>query len=116
MKRFHVKKGDEVVVISGAAKGRRGRVRMVLSKNSRVILEALDEAKKKEDEKGKKSTASEEEKRKMVKPVLHYMRKSQQNPQGGIMWLEGSVHISNVMLATHFDARVTKRGGAKAKA
>jgi large subunit ribosomal protein L24 len=116
MKRFHVKKGDEVVVVSGASKGRRGRVRVVLPKKERVILEAIGgdaEKKKKEGEEAeeqRKMTNSEKEKREMVRPVLHAMRKTQQNPQGGLMWMEGSVHISNVVKAETYDA---KRGAKK---
>jgi len=35
----HVKKGDEVVVISGSERGRRGKVLAVLGKSERVIVE-----------------------------------------------------------------------------
>ncbi len=90
MKRFHVKKNDEVVVLSGASKGKRGRIIHVLGKKGRVIVEG-------------------------VAMIKRHTRKNQQNPQGAIIEREGSVHVSNVMLATHFDARVAKRGGAKAK-
>jgi large subunit ribosomal protein L24 len=91
MKSFHVKKNDEVVVLSGADKGKRGRVISVLGKKSRVIVEG-------------------------VAMIKRHTRKSQQHPQGAIVDKEGSVHISNVMLATNFDARATKRGGTKAAA
>ena len=80
MKRFHVKKNDEVVVLSGADKGKRGRIISVLPKKSRVIVEG-------------------------VAMIKRHTRKSQQHPQGAIVEKEGSVHISNVMLATDFDAR-----------
>jgi large subunit ribosomal protein L24 len=33
------------------------------------------------------------------------MRKSQQNPQGAIIEIEGSIHVSNVMKAEVYDAR-----------
>ena len=39
MVRFHVKKNDEVVVIAGSNKGKRGRVISVLPKKQRVIVE-----------------------------------------------------------------------------
>jgi large subunit ribosomal protein L24 len=91
MKSFHVKKNDEVVVLSGSDKGKRGRVISVLGKKSRVIVEG-------------------------VAMIKRHTRKSQQHPQGAIVEKEGSVHISNVMLATNFDAKAAKRGGAKAKA
>jgi len=97
-KRFHVRRGDDVVVISGSAKGRRGRIREVLSGSLSVILEASDERSK-----------EGEEKRRLVKPVLHYMRKSQQNPEGGLLWLEGPLHVSNVMKLDEFERRKARR-------
>ena len=39
MKRFHVKKNDEVVVLSGSNKGKRGRIISVLAQKQRVIVE-----------------------------------------------------------------------------
>jgi len=83
----HVKKGEEVVVISGASKGKRGRIIAVLAKKHRVIVEGAA----------------------MIK---RHMRKSQQHPQGAIIEREGSVHISNVMSVAAFEARAAKRGGA----
>lgn len=91
MTRFHVKKGEEVVLISGADKGKRGRIIAVHTKKSRVIVEG-------------------------ARMMKRHMRKSQQHPQGAIVEREGSVHISNVMKADAFDARAAKRGGAAAEA
>jgi large subunit ribosomal protein L24 len=82
----HVKKGDEVVVIAGADKGRRGRIISVSSKSGRVIVEGAH----------------------MIK---RHTRKNQQNPQGAIVQREGTIHISNVMKAESFDARTSKAGG-----
>ena len=81
----HVKKGDEVVVLAGKEKGKRGKIIAVMPKTQRVIVEGLQ----------------------MIK---RHERKSQQHPQGAIVEREGSVHVSNVMAATNFDARATKRG------
>ena len=86
MTSFHVKKGQDVVVIAGANKGKRGRIIAVLAKKSRVIVEG-------------------------VAMIKRHTRKSQQHPQGAIVEREGSVHVSNVMIAEAFDARVAKRGG-----
>ena len=86
MTSFHVKKGQDVVVIAGANKGKRGRIIAVLAKQSRVIVEG-------------------------VAMIKRHTRKSQQHPQGAIVEREGSVHVSNVMSAEAFDARVAKRGG-----
>ena len=96
--RFHVRRGDDVVVISGSAKGRRGKIREVLTSVSSVVLEGSDDRSK-----------EGEERRRLVKPVLHYMRKSQQNPEGGLLWLEGPVHVSNVMKVDEFERRKARR-------
>ena len=92
MASFHVKKNDEVVVLSGADKGKRGRIIAVLNKKNRVLVEG-------------------------VRMTKRHMRKSQQHPQGAIVEREGAIHVSNVMTAAKFDERAAKRGGtAEAKA
>ena len=97
-KKFHIKRGDEVVVIAGSAKGRRGRIKSILAKRDSVVLEAADERAKEKDEKLA-----------LVKPVLHYMRKSGQHPQGALLWLEGPVHVSNVMRVDEWERRQSRR-------
>ena len=87
MKSFHVKKNDEVVVLSGADKGKRGRIITILAKKDRVIVEG-------------------------VAMIKRHTRKSQQHPQGAIVEREGTIHISNVMKAEVFDAGVARRGTA----
>jgi len=87
----HVKKGDEVVVIAGADKGKRGRIIAVNAKKSRVIVEG-------------------------ARMIKRHMRKSQQHPQGAIVEREGTIHLSKVMKADKFDTRAAKRGGAAATA
>ena len=79
MKRF-VKKGDEVVVISGSAKGKRGKILQVFPKDERVIVEGVNMRK-------------------------HHERKSEKNPEGAIVEREAPIHISNVMPAGRFDAK-----------
>jgi len=74
MAKFHVKKGDEVVVLAGKEKGKRGKIIAVLPKKNRVIVEGLH----------------------MIK---RHTRKSQQHPNGAIIEREGTVHISNVKKA-----------------
>ena len=91
MPKRHVKKGDEVVVITGAERGKRGKIIEVLTKNNRVIVEGL----------------------KMIK---RHTRKNQNNPNGAIVEREGTMHISNVMKADDFDARASKRGTTPANA
>ncbi len=89
MKRFHVKRGDEVVVIAGTEKGKRGKVMELQPKKERVVIEG-------------------------VKMIKKHLRKSQQHPQGAIVEREGSVHVSNVMLAARFDEKAAKRGNVSA--
>jgi large subunit ribosomal protein L24 len=84
MRRFHVKKNDEVVIIAGAHKNKRGRIIAVLAKKERVIVEGAC----------------------MIK---RHTRKSAANPQGKIIEREGSIHISNVMKAEAFDARAARQ-------
>jgi large subunit ribosomal protein L24 len=88
MAQFHVKKNDTVVVIAGSQKGKRGRIITVQSAKQRIVVEGVNMIKK-------------------------HMRKSQQYPQGQIVEREGSIHVSNVMLAERYDA---KHGGAPAAA
>lgn len=87
MAKRHVKKGDEVVVLAGTARGSRGKVIEVLPAKDRVIVEGL----------------------KMMKK---HTKRSQQFPEGRIVEREGTIHLSNVMLAEKHDARASKRGGA----
>ena len=71
MVKFHVKKGDQVTVISGKEKGKSGKIIAVLTDKQRVVVEGLQMVKK-------------------------HTKKSQQNPNGAIIEREGSIHISNV--------------------
>jgi large subunit ribosomal protein L24 len=84
----HVKKNEEVVVIAGTERGKRGKVLEVLQKNDRVIIEG-------------------------VKMIKKHTKRSQQYPEGRIIEREGSIHISNVVRAEEFDARAGKRGNAE---
>jgi large subunit ribosomal protein L24 len=91
MPKVHVKKGDEVVVLAGKEKGKRGKIIAVAPKTNRVIVEGLQ----------------------MIK---RHTRKSQDHPQGAIVEREGSIHLSNVMKADQFDARAARRGETAAPA
>lgn len=84
MKRFHVKRGDEVVIIAGTERGKRGKIIQVLTKKDRVVVEG-------------------------AKMIKKHMRKSQQYPQGAIIEREGSIHVSNVMKAARYDERAGRR-------
>jgi large subunit ribosomal protein L24 len=74
MSKFHVKKGDDVIVLAGKEKGKHGKIIAMLTKKDRVVVEGLQMIKK-------------------------HTRKSQQNPTGAIVEREGSIHISNVKKA-----------------
>jgi len=101
MSKFHVKKGDEVVVIAGNHKGRRGRIIEVLVKREAVVIEATDE-------RGK----SGEDKERLIGARLHHRRKSQQHPNGALIWLPGPIHVSNVAAAAKYDSRRKPAGAA----
>jgi large subunit ribosomal protein L24 len=74
-----IKREQEVVVISGAHKGKRGKVLEVRAPE-RVLVEG-------------------------VNLITKYERKSQENPEGGSVEKEAPIHYSNVMLAEKYDAR-----------
>ena len=67
----HVKKGDNVEVISGNHKGASGKILQVLPKKNQVLIEGV----------------------RMIKKT---QRKTQEQPQGAIIEREGPIHISNV--------------------
>ena len=74
-----IKKGMTVKVVSGAHKGSEGKVLFVSPKKQRVIVEGVNFI--------KKST-----------------RPSQENPNGGIVEKEASIHVSNVMVLQNGEA------------
>ena len=82
--RFHVKKGDEVKVISGNHQGASGKGLQVLPKKQQVLIEG-------------------------VRLIKKTQRKSQDNPNGAIITREGPVHISNVKLVETHVAKPAKK-------
>jgi large subunit ribosomal protein L24 len=83
--RFHVKKGDEVKVISGNHSGASGKVLQVLPKKEQVLIEGV----------------------RMIKKT---QRKSQDSPNGAIISREGPIHISNVKLVESRVVKPAKKG------
>ena len=71
----HVKKNDEVVVISGNYKGETGKVLQVFPEKEQVLVEG-------------------------VRLIKKHARRTQDRPDGGIIEKEGPIHISNVKLTT----------------
>lgn len=74
-----IKRDQEVVVISGAHKGKRGKVLSVQA-GDRILVEG-------------------------VNLVTKFERKTQEQPEGGSSEKEVSIHYSNVMLAEKYDAK-----------
>lgn len=74
-----IKRQQEVVVISGAHKGKRGKV-LEVRPGERVLVEG-------------------------VNLITKYERKSQENPEGASIQREAPIHYSNVMLAEKYDAK-----------
>ncbi|HJT45850.1 MAG TPA: 50S ribosomal protein L24 [Chthoniobacterales bacterium] len=85
--KFHVKKGDNVEVISGNFRGSSGKVLEVLPRKQQVLIEG-------------------------VRMIKKHLRKSQDNPQGKIAEREGPIHISNVKLLER-EAKGEKKAAKK---
>ncbi len=68
-----IKKNDQIVVLSGEDKGKRGKVLKVVPSENRVIVEGINF-------------------------ISRHMRPSQAMPQGGIVKKEAPIHASNAML------------------
>jgi large subunit ribosomal protein L24 len=92
-KKLHIKKGDTVIVITGNYKGQKGRVLEVIRNNDRAIVEGVNLVKK-------------------------HTKPNADNPQGGIIEQESSIHISNLMLVdpkTGERTRIGRRENDKGK-
>ena len=85
--KFHVKKGDEVEVISGNFKGSSGKILEILPRKQQVLVEG-------------------------VRIIKKHLRKSQDNPQGKIAEREGPIHVSNVKL---IEKKAERKAKAKSK-
>ena len=90
---FHVKKGDQVTVITGNHKGAVGKVLAVLPKKQQVLIE-------------------------VVRLIKKHTRKSQDNPQGAIVERVGPIHIYNVKKVEQVEStsKATKTKSKKKKA
>lgn len=73
MKKFHIKKGDEVIILAGKNKGEKGKVLRVIKEDDRAVVEGWNMVSK------------------STKPTA-------KNPQGGIIQVEAPIHISNLSL------------------
>ncbi|MCZ6775732.1 MAG: 50S ribosomal protein L24 [Ignavibacteria bacterium] len=80
-----IRKNDNVMVISGNARGKTGKVLKVYRDRQRIIVEGVNIMKR-------------------------HTRPSQKNPQGGIIQKEATIHVSNVMLIDPKTNEVTRVG------
>ena len=75
--KLHIKKGDQVIVISGNEKGKSGRVLEVDRTKMRAIVEGLN-------------------------MMSVHTKPNAASPDGGIVKKEGSIHVSNLL---HIDPK-----------
>jgi large subunit ribosomal protein L24 len=80
-----IRKDDNVMVISGNARGKTGKVLKVFPGRDRIIVEG-------------------------VNIIKRHTRPSQKNPQGGIIQREETIHVSNVMLIDPKSNELTRVG------
>ncbi len=85
MPKLKIKKGDNVVVISGASKGATGKVMKVIIDKNRAIVEGVNMIKK-------------------------HTKPSAENPQGGIVEKEAPIHVSNLALVDPKSGKPTRVG------
>ena len=88
MAKLHIKKGDQVVAISGNSKGKKGKVLEVFPAKNRAIVEGLN-------------------------MVTKHAKPSAQNPNGGITKTEAAIHLSNLMLIDPSSGEPTRVGRKK---
>lgn len=84
-KKFHIKKGDTVIVISGNSKGQEGKVLNVVREKERAIVEG-------------------------VNLVSKHTKPNAKSPQGGIIKKEATIHVSNLMLKDPKTGKPTRIG------
>ncbi len=84
-KKFHIKKGDLVKVISGNSKGSEGKVQWIDTENNRAIIEGVNK-------------------------VSKHTKPNAKSPNGGIEKKEASIHISNIMVIEPASGNTTRIG------
>ena len=80
-----LKKGDQVAILIGKERGKKGKILSVFPTENRLIIEGLNFSKV-------------------------YLRPSQQNPKGGISQVEGKLQASNVQLICPRCSKPTRIG------
>ena len=84
-KKLKIKKGDQVMVITGESKGQKGRVLEINRENERVLVEGIN-------------------------MVSKHTKPNAKSPQGGILKKEAPVHISNLMVIDPASGKPTRVG------
>ena len=82
--KLHVKKGDKVIVITGAYKGKEGNILEVFPRKNRAVVEGVNTVKK-------------------------HLKPTKENP-GGITEMEAPIHLSNIMLIDPKSGEATRIG------
>ena len=83
--KLHVRSGDTVKVIAGNAKGETGRIKTIIVDKLRATVEG-------------------------VNMITKHVKPNAQNPQGSIEKLEGTIHISNLMVVDSKTGEATRTG------
>src|ERR1700712_4537683 len=83
--KLHVRKGDTVKVIAGDDKGKSGKILEIIQDKNRAIVEGIN-------------------------IVTKHQKPSAGKPEGGIKKMEGTIHISNLMLIDPATDKPTRTG------
>lgn len=83
--KLKIKKGDQVIVLSGSDKGKKGEVLVVKPNKSKAIVGGINIVKK-------------------------HTKPSAQNPQGGIIEAEAPIQISNLAIVDPESGKPTRVG------
>jgi large subunit ribosomal protein L24 len=84
-RKLHIRKGDTVQVIAGEDKGKDGKVLEVFPATNRAIVEGRN-------------------------MITKHQKPSAGKPEGGIKKVEGTIHISNLMLIDPASGKPTRIG------
>jgi large subunit ribosomal protein L24 len=84
-RKYHIKKGDTVYVITGESRGQQGRVLDLITKKEKAIVEG-------------------------VNMVSRHTKPSAKHTQGGIIKKEAPVNVSNLMLVDPSTGKPTRTG------
>ncbi|MBK8805673.1 MAG: 50S ribosomal protein L24 [Bacteroidales bacterium] len=87
-RKFHIKKGDNVLVLSGENKGLQGKVLDVIFAKDRAVVEG-------------------------VNIITKHTKPSAKSPQGGILKVEAPIHVSNLMVIDPSNGKPTRIGRRK---